>query len=228
MRKHKPRRKHKEVTEVPHTEPQAKVRVPTPSHDPLLSGEDRLQLNELMDICTKLSDRVISLEQIKTNQAVKIEKLKKRAKKLEGKKKKRTHGLKRLYKGRIAEIDSNEDLFLIDETAQDQGRIKDQDLFRVHDLDSDEVFVDVTTGKNVKQDAIAAESIKAKGVTIQEPIEFRTTSPPQPSQPPRAKDKGKGIMVEPEKPLKMKDQIALDEDVARKLEAEMKAKMDEE
>nr|GEZ34355.1 hypothetical protein [Tanacetum cinerariifolium] len=35
-------------------------------------------------------------------------------------------------------------------------------------------------------------------------------------------------MVEPEKPLKKKDQIAMDEEVARKLEAEMKAEMDEE
>nr|GFC94474.1 hypothetical protein [Tanacetum cinerariifolium] len=42
--------------------------------------------------------RVLSLEQIKTNQVAEIKKLKKRVKKLEGKKKKRTHGLKRLYK----------------------------------------------------------------------------------------------------------------------------------
>nr|GFD25018.1 hypothetical protein [Tanacetum cinerariifolium] len=69
---------------------------------------------------------------------------------------------------------------------------------------------------------------KAKGEKIQEPSKFRTTSPSQPSQPPQAKDKGKRIMLEPEKPLKKKDQIALDEEVARKLEAEMKAEMDEE
>nr|GEW34935.1 hypothetical protein [Tanacetum cinerariifolium] len=222
QRRHKPRRKHREATEVPHTKPQAKERVPTPSHDPLPSGEDRLQLNELMDIYIKLSNRVFSLEQTKTNQAAEIKKLKIRVKKLEGKK--RNHGLKRLYKvrlsarvessedeeglgdqedaskqGRIAEIDSNEDLFLIDETAQDQGRIKDKDLFRVHDLDCDEVFMNVTTGKDVEQDATVAKSIE---------------------------DKGKGIMVEPEKTLKKKDQIALDEEVARKLEAEMKAKID--
>nr|GEX84049.1 hypothetical protein [Tanacetum cinerariifolium] len=43
-----------------------------------------------------------------------------------------------------------------------------------------------------------------------------------------AKDKGKEIMVEPEIPLKKKDQIGFDEEVARKLEAEMKAKMEEE
>nr|GFB49891.1 hypothetical protein [Tanacetum cinerariifolium] len=94
---------------------------------------------------------VLSLEQTKTNQAAKIKKLKKRVKKLERKKKKkkkkRTHSLKR---GRIAKIDANEDLFLIDETAQDQERIKDQDLFGVHDLDGDKVFVDVTTGENVE------------------------------------------------------------------------------
>nr|GEV04086.1 zinc knuckle CX2CX4HX4C [Tanacetum cinerariifolium] len=42
--------------------------------------------------------QVLSLEQTKTNQAAEIKKLKKRVKKLEGKKKKRTYGLKRLYK----------------------------------------------------------------------------------------------------------------------------------
>nr|GEU60027.1 hypothetical protein [Tanacetum cinerariifolium] len=92
---------------------------------------------------------VLSLEQIKTNQATKIKKLKKRVKKLEVKKKKRIHGPKRLYKAglsamivssneedlgdqddaskhkRIAKIDADEDLSLIDETVQDQGRIND-------------------------------------------------------------------------------------------------------
>nr|GEU58910.1 hypothetical protein [Tanacetum cinerariifolium] len=192
-----------------------------------MGGEDRLQLNELMDICIKLSNMVLSLEQTKTNQAAKIEKLKKRVKKLEGKKKKRTHGLKRLYKERIAENEANEDLFLIDETTQDQGRIKDQDLFGVHDLNGDEVFMDITNSEDVEQDATVAKSVKgiaattlqiskdeltlpqtlieikaakpkAKGVTIQKPNEFRTTSPPQPSQPPQAKDKGKEIMLKRE------------------------------
>nr|GEU55703.1 hypothetical protein [Tanacetum cinerariifolium] len=103
---------------------------------------------------------VVSLEQTKTNQAAKIKKLKKRVKKLEGKKKKRTHSLKRLYKERTAKIDANEDHFSIDETTQDQRRINDQDLFGVNDLDDDEVFIDVTTGKNVEQDATVAESVK--------------------------------------------------------------------
>nr|GEX09905.1 hypothetical protein [Tanacetum cinerariifolium] len=128
---------------------------------------------------------VLSLEQTKTNQAAKIKKLKKRVKKLKKRQKKRTYGLERLVKvslsariessideeglgaqedaskhGRIAEIDVTEDLFLIDKTAQDYGRINDQDMFRVHDLDGDEVFLDVTTSENVEQDATVAESVE--------------------------------------------------------------------
>nr|GEV35188.1 ribonuclease H-like domain-containing protein [Tanacetum cinerariifolium] len=59
---------------------------------------------------------------------------------------------------------------------------------------------------------IKAAKPKARGVIVQEPSEFRTTSSSQPSQLPQAKDKGKAIMVELEKPLKKKDQIAFDEE----------------
>nr|GEW95312.1 hypothetical protein [Tanacetum cinerariifolium] len=59
----------------------------------------------------------------------------KRVKKLEGKNKKRTHRLKRLYK----------------------GRMNKEDLFGVHDLSGDKVFMDVTTSENIEQDATVAE-----------------------------------------------------------------------
>nr|GEZ00345.1 hypothetical protein [Tanacetum cinerariifolium] len=56
-------------------------KVPTPSNDPPLSrvntlesGEDSLKLNELIELCTKLSDRVLNLEITKTAQAKKISK----------------------------------------------------------------------------------------------------------------------------------------------------------
>nr|GFA44739.1 hypothetical protein [Tanacetum cinerariifolium] len=107
-RKHKSRRKQRKETEVSQDETPTKEHIPTPSYDPLLSGEDRLQQNKLMEICTKLPDRVLSLEQIKTNQAAKIKKLKKRVKKLEGMKKKITHEQKRLYKvGLSARVESS-------------------------------------------------------------------------------------------------------------------------
>ncbi|GJY13732.1 hypothetical protein Tco_0383041 [Tanacetum coccineum] len=67
---------------------------------------------------------------------------------------------------------------------------------------------------------------KARGVVVQEPSEFRTTtSSPQPS---KTKDKGKAIMIEPEVPLKKKYQVALDEEMTRNLEAQLQAELIEE
>ncbi|GKB63260.1 ribonuclease H-like domain-containing protein [Tanacetum coccineum] len=57
------------------------------------SLEDRLKLKELMDLCTKLSDRVLDLETTKTAQAKEIASLKKRVKKLERKRKSKTLGM---------------------------------------------------------------------------------------------------------------------------------------
>ncbi|GJS27762.1 hypothetical protein Tco_0488382, partial [Tanacetum coccineum] len=54
---------------------------------------------------------------------------------------------------------------------------------------------------------------KARGVVVQEPIEFKTTSSPlQASQLPQAKEKRKAKIIEPKKPLKRKDQIIMDEE----------------
>nr|GFD23462.1 hypothetical protein [Tanacetum cinerariifolium] len=64
-----------------------------------------------------------------------------------------------------------------------------------------------------------------RGAVVQEPSKVRTTSIPQSL---KAKYKGKAIMVEPEKPLKRKEQIAFDEEVARELEAKMQAEMEVE
>ncbi|GJW45775.1 putative ribonuclease H-like domain-containing protein, partial [Tanacetum coccineum] len=67
---------------------------------------------------------------------------------------------------------------------------------------------------------------KARGVVVQEPSEFtKTTSPSQLSQLPQAKDKGKEKMVEPEKPLKKKDQILIDEEIAQKLQAQLNTEL---
>nr|GEU99201.1 ribonuclease H-like domain, reverse transcriptase, RNA-dependent DNA polymerase [Tanacetum cinerariifolium] len=160
QKKHKLKRKQRKETEVSQDEPPTEKHIPTPSYNPLPSGEDILQLNELMEICTKLSDRDLSLEKTKTNQAAEIETLKKRVKKLEGKKKKRTHGLKRLYK-----ISLSARIVCSDE----------EDLFGVHDLDGDEVFMDVTTGENVEQDATVAEKVVTTIKDIEVTIAAATT-----------------------------------------------------
>ncbi|GJR77445.1 hypothetical protein Tco_0089810 [Tanacetum coccineum] len=63
---------------------------------------------------------------------------------------------------------------------------------------------------------------KDKGVVVQEPSEFRV---PQEIKPLSSKDKGKGIMNEPEVPLKRKDQIALDEQIVRDIQAKLDAEL---
>ncbi|GJT02128.1 putative ribonuclease H-like domain-containing protein [Tanacetum coccineum] len=70
---------------------------------------------------------------------------------------------------------------------------------------------------------------RAKGIIFhdqeeQVPASTKTFSSSQ-SQLPQLKDKGKGEMVDPEKPLKKKDQIALDEEIARNLKAQMQAEL---
>ncbi|GJX74217.1 hypothetical protein Tco_0312812 [Tanacetum coccineum] len=107
-------------------EPGPDFLVPTPTHsnDPLLSGEDRLKLTELMDMCTKLTERVLDLEHTKTAQAQEIKNLKLRVKKLEKKVGLRTHKFKRLYKvgvtRRVHFLD--DDSLGAQEDASNQGR----------------------------------------------------------------------------------------------------------
>ncbi|GJS45236.1 hypothetical protein Tco_0595357 [Tanacetum coccineum] len=148
--KKQPRRKQRKDTEVPQpngsTEPITdeaanEEHVPTHFNDPLFSGEDRLKLNELMERCTGLSQRVIALETTKTNQALEIDSLKRRVKKLEKKKGSRNHRLKRLFKvGKSAQVVSSEDeeVTLINEA---QERNDDNFMFDTRVLDEQEVRV---------------------------------------------------------------------------------------
>ncbi|GJX59194.1 hypothetical protein Tco_0290584 [Tanacetum coccineum] len=68
---------------------------------------------------------------------------------------------------------------------------------------------------------------KARGVIVQEPSEFTSTSS-QPSQLPLAKDKGKAKIIKPKEPLKKKDQIMFDKEVAQKLQDQLKVELEEE
>ncbi|GJY61694.1 retrovirus-related pol polyprotein from transposon TNT 1-94, partial [Tanacetum coccineum] len=106
------------------------------------SAVQTIQLIELMDLHTKLSDKVLDLENVKNAQALEIQKLKKRVRKLESKKKSRTPQLKRrLFKVRIEssaekslgdqenaskhrrnEIDQDEGIAWFQEDLKTQGR----------------------------------------------------------------------------------------------------------
>ncbi|GJS73528.1 putative ribonuclease H-like domain-containing protein [Tanacetum coccineum] len=236
--------------------------VSTPSYDPSQSGEDRMQPHKLMNLCTKLPDRVLASETTKSNQALEIESLKR----IEDASK---QGRK------IVDLDANAEVTLVDETQEmnddnlmfDTGVLEEQekDVAEKEVSAADPVTTagEVVTTANVEVTTVNAPTTtideltlaqtlieikaakpkavtsaattttttrpKARGVVVQEPSEFKTTSSSlQASQLPQAKDKGKGIMVEPEVPLKKKDQVALDEEMARNLEAQLQAELIEE
>ncbi|GKE93898.1 hypothetical protein Tco_1574993 [Tanacetum coccineum] len=85
----------------------------------------------------------------------------------------------------------------------------------------------VTTAATITTTAVTRP--KARGVVVQEPSEFRTTiSSSKTSQLPQVKDKGKAKMIEPEKPLKKKDQILADEKITQRLQQELQAELEEE
>ncbi|GJX37949.1 hypothetical protein Tco_0251252 [Tanacetum coccineum] len=77
----------------------------------------------------------------------------------------------------------------------------------------------VITSTTIITTAVASTRPKAKGIVFHDLEEQASAFTPivSSSQLPQAKDKGKGIMVEPKKSLKKKDQIALDEDLALRL-----------
>ncbi|GJW07093.1 putative ribonuclease H-like domain-containing protein [Tanacetum coccineum] len=132
----------------------------------LQSGEDRLKLEELIALCTTLQSRVLALETTKTTQATEIASLKKKVKKLKRRNKLRTYGLKRLYRGRIADIDANEDIYLVNVRT-------DEDMFGVNDLDGDEViFESVDVVKTAEKTRSMVE--EATAVTI--PVSAATTT----------------------------------------------------
>nr|GEZ96681.1 hypothetical protein [Tanacetum cinerariifolium] len=149
-KKQKSRRKQRKEIEVPLliSEILNEEGVPTTSNDPLPS-------------------------EAKTAQAKEIASLKKRVKKLEQKRKSRTLGYKRLRKvgsdrrvqsltkaslgdqedaskqGRIINnINQDIEITLVDDT---QGRMNEEYMFGVNDLDGDEVVMDVSASEKVKQ-----------------------------------------------------------------------------
>ncbi|GJY78775.1 hypothetical protein Tco_0484576 [Tanacetum coccineum] len=283
--KQKSKRKQRKEAEVPQDETEHEESVSTPSNDPQPSGEDSMQLNNLMVLCTKLQAQVLDLEKAKDAQAKEIAASKKRVQRLEMKKKSRNTGLKSLKKvgmsrrvesskdqeslgdhedaskqGRsIEDIDADVEVTLVDETLE---RHDDDLMFDTEVLDDDEVFVDVSTVEKEEESTKTGEAItivdvedsaaptipttveetlaqilmeikaakpKAKGIIFHDQEEQVSVSKPTVSvTQPLVKDKGKGIMQEPKIPLKRKDQVVLDEQMARGVQAQLEAEIIEE
>ncbi|GKC03102.1 hypothetical protein Tco_0994712 [Tanacetum coccineum] len=124
-------------------------------------GEGSANTTDPQHTPTITQPSVLDLEHTKTNQALEIDNLKRRVKKLEKKQRSRTYELRRLYKvGLSARFISSKDEGLGEEDASKPGRKihdidadeditldsthfdTDLDMFGVHDLDGDEVFVE--------------------------------------------------------------------------------------
>nr|GEY91712.1 hypothetical protein [Tanacetum cinerariifolium] len=97
-KKQKHRRKQRKEAEVSHDESKDEDHVPTPSSDPLHSGEAIFTLNKLMVFRTNLQEQVLDLQGTKAGQAKEIVAIKKKVTKLNKWRKSRYGGLGRLKK----------------------------------------------------------------------------------------------------------------------------------
>nr|GEU47957.1 hypothetical protein [Tanacetum cinerariifolium] len=132
QKKHKPKRKERKETKVSPTEIHIEDHVPTTSNDPLPSGEDRMQLKELMDLCKNLSNKVLDLEnkviEMKSSHKAKIEELERRVEKLEEKNRSLTNELKS-FTTRV-ESSTIKETIVDKEESSKQGR-------KIVDIDAD-------------------------------------------------------------------------------------------
>nr|GEY03609.1 hypothetical protein [Tanacetum cinerariifolium] len=126
---------HEPITTPPQAQP-APPSSPPQVQPTITSASDMTLLNTLIETCTTLSHTIAVLEQDKVAQALEIFKLKRRVKRLEKKRRLKHSGLKRRMhpnRGKIADIDADEDITLVDmETEVDldadlQGRIERKD-----------------------------------------------------------------------------------------------------
>ncbi|GJS17667.1 putative ribonuclease H-like domain-containing protein [Tanacetum coccineum] len=232
QRKQKSRRSKRKDTEVPQPSD------PTNVADEAVNEEPSMQLKELMDFCTKLQQRVLDLENTKTAQAQDITSLKLRVKRLEKKGGLRTHKLRRLYKvGIIARVrsanvvsfdkaslgdheDASKQGMKFDDIDVDEDitleNVHDAEMLDINDLHGDEVVVESeVTDKAGEKRNIVEEAVAVTDVVII-PVSAATITNVMGQG---SKDKGKAKMIEPEKPLKKKDQIKFDEEEALRLQA---------
>ncbi|GJQ89353.1 hypothetical protein Tco_0000492, partial [Tanacetum coccineum] len=251
--KKQPRRKQRKDTEAPQPSGSTKPitdeaaneeHVHTHSNDPLLSGEDRLQLKELLKLCTKLSEKVLDLENTKITQAAEITKLKERVKKLERRNKSRTSGLKGAQEDaskqerKIADLDVDAKVTLVDEAQErnddlmfDIGVFYEQEVEIEKVVSTAKVTTISTTPTTVDELTLAQTLIEIKAAKPKVVTTAATTTTIVVTGPKArgiVKDKGKAKMIKPEKPLKNKDQILVDEEIAQRLQEELQAKLEEE
>nr|GEX26893.1 hypothetical protein [Tanacetum cinerariifolium] len=216
QKKQKPRRKQRNKAEVSPDESEDEDNVPTPSSDPLPSGDDSYTLHELMVFCTSLQEQVFDLQEAKDAQSKEISALKKKVSTLLKWRKSRSGGLRRL----MEEIDQDDEIAL---DADTQGSKTNDEMFGDDDLIGEEVVTTVADKVSVapttdvtKYEITMAQALAALK-SVKPTIPAAATKVTTVVQNPRAKviviheqkkshiptisslkDKGKAKMIEPE------------------------------
>ncbi|GJV43731.1 putative ribonuclease H-like domain-containing protein [Tanacetum coccineum] len=179
----------------------------TPLFDTMMV-QDSKEVGEDSDHPTD-STQVLDLEKSKDAQAKEIAALKKRIQRLERKKMSRPTGLKRLKKvGMSRRVESSED----------QEKRQDEELmFDTRVLDADEMHVEAKVDEKDEQRTKLDDSTAGEAVT--------TTSVEDSAAPTTIKEI---TLARTAFQIKQKDQIALDEQIARDIQAKLDAKLIEE
>ncbi|GJY64084.1 hypothetical protein Tco_0465544 [Tanacetum coccineum] len=150
-----------------------------------------------------------------------ITKLKERVKKLERRNKSRTPRLKRLRKvGRTVRIDSSDDKVF------DEQEVKVEKVVSTVEVTTASATTTTIDELTLAQTLIEIKATKPKAVTTA--TTTTTTAVTRPKARGIVKGKGKAKMIEPEKPLKKKDQILVDEEITQRLREELQAELEED
>ncbi|GJX92796.1 hypothetical protein Tco_0347382 [Tanacetum coccineum] len=226
-----------------------KEHVSTPSYDPPPSGEDRMQLAELISLCTNLQEKVLDLEKAKTAQA-KRKSLDKVNVSKQGRKIDKTKPM--FDDGDFAELDVDNAMENVKGDAETQGRNTAKQITTTRDtVNTASINVSVVGPSNV---STANPSTSTVGdifedemiIIVDTLVAIRSTRPRTTSvvihdveeEPMRetpvltvqSQDKGKGKMVEPEPTSKnpIKAQIHRDAEIAQRLFKEEQAQFKRE
>ncbi|GJR74423.1 hypothetical protein Tco_0086788, partial [Tanacetum coccineum] len=121
---------------------------------------------------------------------------------------------------KIANLDADAEVTLVDETQEmnDDNLMFDTDVLEEQGKEVAEKEVSAvdpvtTAGEVITTANVEVTTANAPTITIDELTLAQTLIEIKAAKPKAAKDKGKAKIVEPEKPLKKKDQIAMDEEV---------------
>nr|GEW35950.1 hypothetical protein [Tanacetum cinerariifolium] len=198
------KKQHPIAPKIPSLEPSPVHQLPSPFNDPIPdANKDNLKFQELMDLYTRLSNKVLDLKseviKIKSSFIARIQKLEDRVDQLEAENKAlKEKSFKTTQVDTAAPVENMEKSFK-------QGRM-------IADIDEDVEDID-------EEESAEVEEV-LKVVTAAKLITDVVTTAAQVS---KSKDKGKRILIEEPKPLKGQAQIDTDEAFARQLEAELNA-----